>query len=58
MKKAMILSITRHTLTFVGGLLMAKGLIDEAAVSELVGGLMAITATIWGIIEKTQTING
>ena len=58
MKKAMILSIIRHSLTFVGGLLMAKGLIDEAAVSELVGGIMAITATIWGIIEKTQTTNG
>jgi len=58
MKKAMILSIIRHTLTFAGGLLMAKGLIDEAAVSELVGGLMAITATIWGIIEKTKTTNG
>ena len=54
----MILSIIRHSLTFVGGLLMAKGLIDEAAVSELVGGIMAITATIWGIIEKTQTTNG
>ena len=58
MKKAMILSIIRHSLTFVGGLLMAKGLIDEAAVSELVGGIMAVTATIWGIIEKTQTTNG
>ena len=58
MKKAMILSIIRHSLTFVGGLLMAKGLIDEAAVSELVGGIMAVTATIWGIIEKTKTTNG
>lgn len=56
----MILSIIRHSLTFIGGVLMAFGLVDEATatVSELVGGLMAITATIWGIIEKTQTTNG
>lgn len=52
MSKEKILGIVRHTLTFVGGLLVMKGLVDEAMVSEIIGGVMTLTGTIWSIFEK------
>jgi len=52
MSKERILGIVRHTLTFVGGLLVMKGLVDEAMVSEIIGGVMTLTGTIWSIFDK------
>ena len=52
MSKERILGIIRHTLTFVGGLLVMKGLVDEAIASEIIGGVMTLTGTIWSIFEK------
>lgn len=42
----------RHTLTFVGGVLVMKGLIDEGSMQEITGGLIGLVGTIWGVIEK------
>jgi hypothetical protein len=50
--KEKILGIVRHTLTFVGGLLIMKGIVDEAMASELIGGIMTLTGTIWSIVDK------
>lgn len=52
MSKERILGFVRHTLTFVGGLLVMKGIIDEAMTSEIIGGIMTLTGTIWSIFEK------
>lgn len=52
--KEQILGIIRHGLTFVGGILIAKGLIDETSVTEVVGGLVTLTGTIWSVIEKNN----
>lgn len=52
MSKERILGIVRHTLTFIGGLLVMKGLIDEAMSSEIIGSVMTLTGTIWSIFEK------
>jgi hypothetical protein len=52
MSKERILGVVRHTLTFVGGLLVMKGIIDEAVTSEIIGGIMTLTGTIWSIFEK------
>lgn len=52
MSKEKILGIIRHTLTFVGGLLVMKGLIDETIVSEVIGGVMTLTGTIWSVLNK------
>jgi hypothetical protein len=54
MKKEQILSIIRHTLTFAGGILVTKGLIDEGMATEVVGGLMTLIGTIWGIVDKNN----
>lgn len=50
--KEQILGIVRHALTFVGGILVMKGLIDETLVTEIIGGAMTLTGAIWSIIDK------
>jgi hypothetical protein len=52
MSKERILGVVRHTLTFVGGILVMKGIIDEGMASEIIGGVMTLTGTIWSIFEK------
>jgi hypothetical protein len=52
MSKERILGIVRHTLTFVGGVLVMKGLVDEAVATEIIGGVMTLAGTIWSIFEK------
>lgn len=50
--KEQILGIIRHALTFVGGIFVMKGLIEETLVNEIVGGAMTLTGAIWSIVEK------
>lgn len=52
MNKKVILAIVRHTLTFVGGILIAKGTLDEAMAQELVGGIMAVIGGVWSVLDK------
>lgn len=52
MSKERILGVVRHTLTFVGGILVMKGLIDEVVATEIIGGVMTLAGTIWSIFEK------
>lgn len=52
MRKNQVLSIVRHTLTFVGGLLVMNGTVDDGVASEITGGVVALVGTIWGIFEK------
>ena len=50
--KEQIIGIVRHSLTFVGGVLVAKGLIDEATATEIIGSIITLTGVIWSIIVK------
>ncbi len=50
--KEQVLGIIRHTLTFVGGILVMRGIVDETIVTEIVGGVMTLTGAIWSIVEK------
>ena len=52
--KEQILGIVRHSLTFIGGILITKGLIDESILNEVIGGAIALTGAIWSIINKKQ----
>jgi len=52
--KEQILGIVRHGLTFIGGILVMKGLVDETTITEIIGGLITLTGTIWSIISKKQ----
>lgn len=50
--KEQILGIVRHGLTFIGGILIMKGLVDEATSTEIIGGVITLTGTIWSVITK------
>lgn len=52
LNKQQVLGIIRHTLTFVGGIFIAKGLIDETIATEIIGGILTVTGAIWSIVEK------
>jgi len=52
--KEQVLGIVRHTLTFVGGIVVMKGLVDEATITEIIGGVMTLTGTIWSVIDKNK----
>jgi len=50
--KDQLLGVIRHALTFIGGILITKGLIDESLFSEITGGILTLTGAIWSIINK------
>jgi len=54
MNKTQVLGILRHSLTFLGGLLVMKGLVDETTATEIIGGVITLVGTIWSIVEKTK----
>jgi hypothetical protein len=49
-----VLGIIRHTLTFVGGIVIARGLADETVVTEIIGGVVTLVGAIWSIVEKNK----
>ena len=52
MTKEQVLGLVRHTLTFVGGVLIAKGLITEQLTQEIIGGVITITGAIWSLLKN------
>ena len=52
MNKEQVLGVLRHTLTFIGGVLMAKGLIDETMFSELSGAIITLIGGVWSVLSK------
>lgn len=52
MTKEQTLGIIRHTLTFVGGLLVMNGVTTDAVTMEIVGATMTLVGGIWSIVSK------
>lgn len=52
--KEQFLGIVRHSLTFIGGILVMKGVVDDALLNELVGGVITLAGTIWSVVEKNK----
>jgi hypothetical protein len=50
--KEKLMGLIRHGLTFLGGLVVAKGYIDESSVMEIVGALMTLIGSIWSVAQK------
>lgn len=53
--KEQIMGIVRHVLTFVGGVVITKGLVSEELTMEITGGLMTLVGALWSIISKNKT---
>lgn len=54
MNKDQVIGIVRHALTFVGGIIVTKGLIEESTLMEIIGSISTLIGAIWSIIEKTK----
>jgi hypothetical protein len=54
MSKPQLLGIARHILTFAGGIAIAKGIVDEAMATEIVGAIVSLIGVVWSFIEKEQ----
>jgi hypothetical protein len=52
--KQQTLGIIRHALTFVGGIIVMKGLVDEATVAEISGLAMTFIGAIWSVWDKRK----
>lgn len=53
-RKEMLLGVIRHTLTFAGGILVAKGILEQGLLTEIVGGVITVIGGIWSVISKTK----
>lgn len=49
-----VYGVIRHILTFAGGALIAKGVLDEAGLEELVGSIMTIIGFGWSYYNKIK----
>jgi hypothetical protein len=47
-----VLGIIRHILTFGGGFLVAKGLVDLASLDSIIGAIVTLTGSIWSVAAK------
>jgi formylmethanofuran dehydrogenase subunit C len=54
MQKTQVLGILRHSLTFLGGIVVMKGIVDETTATEIIGGIITLVGTIWSIVDKTK----
>ncbi len=52
--KQQTLGIIRHALTFIGGIIVMKGLVDEATVAEISGLAMTFIGAIWSVLDKRK----
>jgi len=55
--KDQFLGVVRHVVTFIGGVLVARGKLDMGSVETIVGFITTVTGLIFSFIapEKTQT---
>ena len=52
--KEQLLGIVRHAVTFIGGILVMKGLIDDSLVQEILGGATTLARAIWSVVDKNK----
>jgi hypothetical protein len=52
MNKEKFLGIVRHTLTFVGGILLTKGIFEASFIEEISGAIITLSGAIWSIVSK------
>lgn len=52
--KEQFLGVVRHTLTFVGGFFVLKGIMDESMMVEVSAGIITLAGTIWSVIDKNK----
>lgn len=46
--------LIRHTLTAIGGFVVAKGLLEESLVQDAIGAILTLVGVIWSIAAKKK----
>jgi len=54
MNKLSILGLVRHLLTFGGGYLVSKGILDEGSVQEIIGAAITIGGALWSFLAPEK----
>ena len=49
-----IIALLRHLLTFIGGTLVTKGVIDTATLTEIIGAIITLLSVGWMAVEKVK----
>lgn len=52
MNKEQVLGIIRHALTFVGGILIVKGIATEAVTNEVIGAVITAIGAVWSLVKN------
>jgi len=50
-----VIALLRHLLTFIGGTLVAKGILDSAALTEVIGAILSLVSVGWMAISKYKS---
>ena len=56
MTRDQVTSLIRHILSAVGGILIAKGLLDESTVMAVIGAVLGIVGIVWSIKDHNLTL--
>ena len=54
--KAAVIALLRHLLTFIGGTLVAKGIIDAATLTEIIGSVITLLSVGWMALDKSKEV--
>lgn len=54
MSQEQVMGIVRHVLTFVGGLAVAKGMIDSGTLAEGIGAVVTLVGLAWSLVAKRK----
>ena len=54
LSKEQVLGIIRHSLTFIGGIILAQGYIDQGTFDTIIGSVITLTGAIWSIVVKRK----
>jgi len=54
MNKDQVISLLRQILLTLGGALVGKGYVDDATMTMIVGGIVAIVTGLWGLYTRRE----
>lgn len=57
MNTSQLIGFVRHALTFIGGVLVARGIVDEETAQSVSGALITLLGFIASFVAKEKRIN-
>jgi len=51
----MVSGVIRHILTFGGGFLVTKGLVDDGTLQAAIGAIITLGGVAWSLFQKKAT---